>query len=115
MPDPNDLASKRCIPCEGDDFPALTKEQAADFMPHVPLWSINEDSTEISRLFRFKDFKEALKFTNKIGALAEEEGHHPDIMLAWGKVGVKLTTHSIKGLSENDFVLAAKIDLLEHE
>ncbi|MDB5195486.1 MAG: phhB [Parcubacteria group bacterium] len=106
------LADKKCVPCEDDGFPALTKEQASDFLPHVPLWSINDEATEIHRTFRFKDFKEALAFTNKVGALAEEEGHHPDIQLGWGKVGIKLTTHSLKGLSENDFVLAAKIDLL---
>ncbi len=107
------LSDKKCVPCEDDGFPPLTKEQAADFMEHVPLWSIDSASIEISRLFRFKDFKEALAFTNQVGALAEEQGHHPDIRLGWGKVGVTLTTHSIKGLSENDFVLAAKIDLLE--
>jgi 4a-hydroxytetrahydrobiopterin dehydratase len=108
------FADKHCVPCEDDGFPPLTKEQAADFMLHVPLWSVNDESTEIHRVFRFKNFAEALAFTNKIGALAEEEGHHPDIQLSWGKVGVSLTTHSIKGLSENDFVLAAKIDLLEN-
>jgi 4a-hydroxytetrahydrobiopterin dehydratase len=101
------------VPCEDDGFPPLTKEQAADFLPHVPLWSMNDEATHITRVFRFKNFKEALDFTNKIGALAEEEGHHPDIQLGWGKVGVTLTTHAVKGLSENDFVLAAKIDLLE--
>lgn len=106
------LADKNCVPCEDDGFPPLTKEQAADFLVHVPLWSINDDSTEISRLYRFADFKEALAFTNKVGAVAEEQGHHPDIMLGWGKVGVRLSTHSIRGLSENDFVLAAKIDLI---
>lgn len=106
------LADKKCVPCEDDGFPALTKEQAADFMPHVPLWSIDDDSTHIHRVFRFKNFKEALEFTNKVGAIAEEEGHHPDIQLGWGKVGVTLTTHSLKGLSENDFVLAAKVDLI---
>lgn len=109
----DDLKDKHCVPCEDDGFPPLTKEQAASFMEHVPLWSINDDSTEISRLFRFTDFKSALAFTNKVGELAEEEGHHPDIMLSWGKVGIRLSTHSIKGLSENDFVLAAKIDILE--
>jgi 4a-hydroxytetrahydrobiopterin dehydratase len=109
----DELASKKCVPCEGDDFPALTKEQAADFMMHVPLWSINDESTAINRTFRFKNFKDALAFTNEVGAIAEEQGHHPDIALAWGKVGISLTTHSIKGLSENDFIVAAKIDLLE--
>jgi 4a-hydroxytetrahydrobiopterin dehydratase len=111
----SDLTEKKCKPCEDDGFPALTPEQAASFMEHVPLWSISEGSVEISRLYRFPDFKSALAFTNQIGELAEEEGHHPDIMLSWGKVGVRLTTHSLKGLSENDFILAAKIDLLENK
>ncbi len=108
----SDLASKHCVPCEDEDFPALTPEQAKDFMGHVPLWSINDDSTEIHRIYRFPDFKEALAFTNKVGAEAEEQGHHPDIKLGWGKVRVSLTTHSVKGLSENDFILAARIDLI---
>ncbi|MDB5189547.1 MAG: putative pterin-4-alpha-carbinolamine dehydratase [Parcubacteria group bacterium] len=81
-------------------------------MEHIPLWSLNDDSTEISRLFRFKDFKEALAFTNEVGKLAEEEYHHPELMLGWGKVGVRLKTNSIGGLSENDFILAVKIDLI---
>lgn len=109
---PDDLSKKHCVPCEDDGFPPLTREQAADFMEHVPLWSLNEDATVINRTYRFKDFKEALEFVNSVGALAEEEGHHPDIQLSWGKVGVSLTTHSIKGLSENDFILAVKIDML---
>jgi 4a-hydroxytetrahydrobiopterin dehydratase len=108
----SELSDKKCVPCEDDGFPPLTKEQVGDFLPHVPLWSINDEATEIHRTFRFKNFKEALDFTNKVGALAEEEGHHPDIQLGWGKVKVSLTTHAVKGLSENDFVLAAKIDLL---
>ncbi len=110
-----DLADKKCVPCEDEDFPALTKEQAADFLTHVPLWSSNDESTVIHRVFRFKNFKDALAFTNEVGAVAEEQGHHPDISLGWGKVEVKLTTHSIKGLSENDFIVAAKIDLLESQ
>ena len=108
----DELTDKKCVPCEDDDFPALTPEQAADFMPHVPGWDINEKSTEISRMYKFKNFAEALAFTNEIGKIAEEQGHHPDIFLGWGKVGVALTTHSIGGLSENDFIVAAKIDLI---
>ena len=107
-----DLSKKDCVPCEDEAFPALTKEQATDFMEHVPLWSINADSTEIHRVYRFKDFKEALAFVNKVGDIAEEQGHHPDIKLGWGKVELSLSTHSIGGLSENDFVLAAKVDLV---
>ena len=108
-----ELTDKHCVPCEDESFPPLNTAQVGDFMEHVPLWSTNADSTEITRVFRFKDFKDALAFTNNVGNLAEAEGHHPDIQLGWGKVGLKLTTHSIKGLSENDFILAVKIDLLD--
>jgi 4a-hydroxytetrahydrobiopterin dehydratase len=109
------LADKKCVPCEDDGFPALTPAQAKDFHEHTPLWTLNEDATIIHRVFRFPDFKTALAFVNEVGKLAEEEWHHPDIKLGWGKVEVKLTTHSVKGLSENDFIVAAKIDLLEKD
>lgn len=88
------------------------REESAKLLTAVPGWSIAEDGLSIHRLFTFKDFKEALAFTNQIGALAEDEGHHPDIELAWGKVAVTLSTHAIGGLSENDFILAAKISAL---
>lgn len=104
-----DLANKKCVPCEGD-FPPMTPEQARDLMEHVPGWELNADSTAISRAYTFKDFKEALDFTNAVGVLAEEEGHHPDIALSWGKVALTLSTHSIGGLSENDFILAVKLN-----
>ncbi len=107
-----DLIDKKCVPCEGD-FPALTPAQAADFMPHVPGWEIDSQSKFIHRTYTFKDFKEAMAFANKVGELAEEEGHHPDLKISWGKVGITLSTHSIGGLSENDFILAAKIDMLK--
>lgn len=107
----SELATKKCVPCEGD-FPALTPEQAKDYMEHISSWTLAEDAKSISRTYRFKDFAEALAFTNKVGVLAEEEGHHPDIELSWGRVGISLSTHSIGGLSENDIILAAKIDLL---
>jgi 4a-hydroxytetrahydrobiopterin dehydratase len=111
----DELAKKKCVPCEDDGFPPLTPAQAGDFMEHVPLWSLGEGALSIYRTFRFKDFKEALAFTNRVGEIAEKEGHHPDIQLGWGKVGLTFTTHSIRGLSENDFIVAAKIDLLgEH-
>jgi 4a-hydroxytetrahydrobiopterin dehydratase len=90
----------------------MTPEQAKDMMEQVPEWKLSEDVKSISRLFGFKDFAKALAFTNEIGKIAEEDWHHPDIRLSWGKVEVKLTTHSIRGLSENDFIVAAKIDLL---
>ena len=108
----SDLAKKDCIPCEDKDFPPMTKEQAHDFMTHVPLWSLQEDSKEIHRVYRFKDFKEALAFVNKVGAIAEEQSHHPDIRFGWGKVELSLSTHSIGGLSESDFIVASKVDLV---
>ncbi len=91
----------------------MTPEQAKDMMSNVPEWKLSEDARSISRLFGFKDFKTALVFTNEVGKIAEDQWHHPDIRLSWGKVEVKLTTHSIKGLSENDFIVAAHIDLLK--
>ena len=88
----------------------MTLEQARDMMDNVPGWELNEKGTVIERTYTFKDFAEALAFANKVGALAEEEGHHPDMFVAWGKVRLTLTTHAVKGLSENDFILAAKIN-----
>lgn len=109
----NELAQKKCVACEGD-VPKLTRSDAEAFMTHTSSWTLAEDTNSITRNFKFKNFKEAMAFANKIGDIAEEEGHHPDLTVAWGKVGVFLTTHAIKGLSENDFILAAKIDLLEN-
>ncbi|KND47312.1 MAG: 4a-hydroxytetrahydrobiopterin dehydratase [Parcubacteria bacterium C7867-004] len=108
----SEYSDKKCVPCEGG-FPALTLAQAQDLMEHAPGWSLNEAGTEIHRDYAFPDFATALSFVNEVGALAEEEGHHPDITLSWGKVGITLTTHSIGGLSENDIILAAKIGLLQ--
>jgi len=79
-------------------------------MKEVPGWKLADDALSISRDFTFKNFADALAFANKIGAIAEEEGHHPDLTVSWGKVGVHLSTHAIGGLSENDFILAAKVD-----
>lgn len=73
-------------------------------------WMLIDDAHLLVREFEFKDFAEALSFVNKVGAIAEEEGHHPDISFGWGRVSVELTTHAIEGLSENDFIVAAKID-----
>ena len=90
----------------------LTKEQFEKHLPEVPDWAVIEDK-KIEKDFKFKDFKEAMTFVNKVGAIAEEENHHPDINLHnWNKVKITLSTHAIKGLSDNDFILAAKIDLL---
>lgn len=104
-----DLAKKRCKSCEGG-MPPATKEEAEMLLKRVNNWTLSEDGKRISKNFTFKDFAGALAFANKVGAIAEEEGHHPDLFVGWGKVRVELTTHALKGLSENDFILAAKID-----
>lgn len=106
-----ELQKKKCRPCEGgtqplsgEDLTMYTREVSAE-------WKV-VDGKKIHREFRFKNFVEALAFANNVGAIAEEEGHHPDLFVSYGKVGVELWTHAIGGLSENDFILAAKIDLL---
>jgi len=101
-----DLVRKHCVPCEAGT-PPLTQEEAEAMMSQVAGWSL-EDNT-LSRRFKFRDFREAMAFVNRVADLAEEEGHHPDIHIFWNKVRLDLTTHAIKGLSENDFIMAAKI------
>ena len=106
------LAEKHCVPCRGGT-PPLTGEALAAMKAQVPGWEVVEGH-HLTRTFDFPDFRTALDFVNRIGATAEEEGHHPDIYLAWGKVGVKTWTHKIDGLTESDFILAAKIDRLRN-
>jgi 4a-hydroxytetrahydrobiopterin dehydratase len=96
------------VPCEGGT-PALTADEIATLMPQLDGWAV-EDDTKLTKSYTFPDFVQALAFVNRAGAVAEDEGHHPDLLLTWGKVGVELTTHAIGGLSENDFILAAKLD-----
>lgn len=105
------LVEKRCVPCEGGTLP-LTIQEAEALMKELTGWTLSSDAKKISKAFKFKDFAEALAFTNKVGALAEGEGHHPDIGLHWGKVVITLSTHAVGGLSVNDFILAAKIDTI---
>lgn len=105
------LTDKRCIPCEGGVMP-LFRPAAETLLKETPGWELVVDGKKISRKYKFKNFKEALAFVNKVGAIAEEEGHHPDIELGWGRVRIELSTHAIGGLSENDFILAAKIDAI---
>jgi 4a-hydroxytetrahydrobiopterin dehydratase len=104
-----DLVQKHCVPCEGGALP-LSREESAKLHAETPEWTIAPDGLSISREFAFKNFVEAIDFANKITPIAEAEGHHPDLSIQWGKVGVTLLTHAIGGLSENDFILAAKID-----
>ena len=103
------LAEKKCIPCEGGTLP-LFKQKAEELLKEIPTWTLSEDAKSISKELKFKNFAEALAFANRVGAIAEAEGHHPDLAVSWGKVGIELSTHSIGGLSENDFIVAAKID-----
>lgn len=90
----------------------LAKTEVDNFLSEIKNWQVIDDYKKIEREWKFKNFAEALSFTNQVGKLAEEEGHHPDISLGWGYAKILLTTHAIKGLSENDFILAAKIDRL---
>lgn len=104
-----DLSAKKCVPCHSSDKPLEGKELDS-YKQLVPTWQLVDQA--LLKSFSFKNFADALQFVNKIAVIAEEEGHHPDIFLAWGKVTVKLFTHKIKGLSQNDFILAAKIDAI---
>lgn len=107
----SDLTSKKCIPCSISVIP-LNEDEIELFLSDIDTsWEVIKNE-KIEREFKFKNFKEALEFTNKVGEIAESEGHHPDICLSWGKVIVTLWTHKIKGLHENDFIMAAKIDSL---
>jgi len=104
------LASKTCVPCKGG-VPALHGAELAALFDQLPLWKVVNDH-HLTRAFTFPDFKQALAFVNQAGAIAEEQGHHPDILLTWGKAEVTIWTHKINGLTESDFILAAKIDAL---
>ncbi len=105
-----ELADKKCVPCRGG-VPPLTGNELVTLHKSVPNWDVINEH-HLHREFRFPDFKQALDFVNRVGAVAEEQGHHPDILLSWGKVGVTLWTHKIDGLTESDFIIAAKIDRL---
>lgn len=107
------LADKQCVPCRGG-VPALKGKQLDKLQPSVPKWRIFNQH-HLRREFKFPDFKQALDFVNQVGALAEEQGHHPDILLAWGKAEVTLWTHKVDGLTESDFIMAAKIDRIAGE
>src|SRR6202171_4067449 len=103
------LASKTCAPCRGG-IPPLTREQAELFHAQAPDWQLAEEAHRIERSFRFRNFREALTFVQEIGELAEAEGHHPNISFGWGNATVSLQTKKIKGLHENAFIMATKID-----
>jgi 4a-hydroxytetrahydrobiopterin dehydratase len=102
------LAEKTCVPCRGG-VPPLTAEQIKPLVSQVDSWNVVQNH-HLEKEFKFQDFKTALDFVNKVGGIAEEQGHHPDIYLAWGKARVTIWTHKIDGLTESDFILAAKVD-----
>lgn len=104
-----DISQKKCTPCESGTTP-LKGDKLKPFTDQLgEKWQVM-DEHHLEREYKFSNFREALDFTIRVGELAEQEGHHPDIYLSWGKVRIQLCTHSIGGLSENDFILAAKID-----
>ena len=106
----SELSSKQCVPCRGG-VPPLAGEEIQRLLDQLNGWTV-ELQHHLKKNYSFKDFAEALAFVNRVGALAEEQGHHPDICFGWGKVEVTIWTHKIDGLTESDFILAAKIDKL---
>ena len=106
----SDLAAKACVPCRGG-VPPLKGEELASLQKQLDEWNVI-DEHHLRKTFKFPDFRKALGFVNRVGELAEEQGHHPDIFLVWGKVEITTWTHKINGLTESDFILAAKIDQL---
>ena len=110
----NDLLNKKCVPCEGGILPFDTSE-IHKYQTKVDGWDIIKDEKKIfflKKKFKFKNFLDSQNFINKVGEISESEGHHPDILFGWGYAEISVTTHAIQGLSENDFILAAKIDQL---
>ncbi|HWD99734.1 MAG TPA: 4a-hydroxytetrahydrobiopterin dehydratase [Bryobacteraceae bacterium] len=105
------LADQTCVPCQGG-VPALKGAELEALKSQLPGWEVVNEH-HLHRVFKFPDFKTALDFVNRAGAIAEEQGHHPDLLLAWGRVEVTVFTHKVGGLTESDFVLAAKIDRLQ--
>jgi len=108
MTSATELTQKHCVPCEGGT-PPMTRDQAEPLVKQLDGWEIVEDK-KLSKSYRFGNFVEAVDFVDKITPVAEAEGHHPDLYVRWGEVRVELWTHAVGGLSENDFIMAAKID-----
>ena len=106
-----ELANKKCLPCEGG-MPSLDAESVRRLLPQVKGWKVGEGERELRKRFKFGTFPEVIAFVNRMAALAEAEGHHPDFCVHYDVLEVSLSTHAVRGLSENDFILAAKIDEL---
>ena len=108
----SDLADKKCIPCKGG-IPGFDITEIHKYLKKVDGWDVKPDEKKnyyLIKEFKFKNFKESQMFVNKVGEIAEQEGHHPDIWFGWGYAKIKIFTHAIKGLAESDFILASKID-----
>lgn len=107
----NNLAEKKCVSCEGG-VSKLTPEESQKYLKLTNNWTINSNNTVISKLFEFKGFYKTMAFVNAVAWIANQEGHHPDLEVSYNKCLVKFTTHAIDGLSDNDFICAAKVDKL---
>ncbi len=103
------LSSKKCAPCNQSESKLLESE-AKKLLTELSDWQLLENATWLQKEFKFKNFKQTLNFVNKVGAIAEVENHHPDIYFTWGKCVIKIQTHKLNGLHQNDFILAAKVD-----
>jgi len=104
------LAEKKCLACHGG-MPVLSKAEATALLGQLDGWKI-EEGKFLTKLLKLRDFAQALDLANKVGVIAKEEGHHPDLLVRWGQLGIKIWTHAVDGLTESDFILAAKIDRL---
>lgn len=111
-----DLTQERCVACRRD-APRVTEAEIVELKPQIPEWQIMEQDgiPRLKRTYRFPDFKTALAFTQRVGEIAEVEGHHPALLTEWGKTTVEWYTHKIKGLHRNDFIMAAKTDQIAKE
>ena len=109
--DENELTAKVCTPCKGG-IPPLTSEEASEYISRAAGWELIDDDHKISKAFKFSNFRETLDYVEKVGELAESEGHHPVITFGWGFCSIDLQSKKIKGLHENDFIMAAKINEL---
>ena len=112
----SDLANKKCVPCEGN-IPPFNSEEIHKYLKKVDGWEVLEDKIDgfhLIKSFKFDNFLKSQEFVNKVGEIAESEGHHPDLWFGWGYARIKIFTHAIKGLAESDFILAAKIDKISN-
>lgn len=107
----DDLSSKVCVPCQGG-IPPLTQAESEAFLKQTPDWTITDEGRRLERRFAFRNFREALDFVTRVGEVADAQAHHPDISFSWGQATVSWYTKKIKGLHENDFIMAARTDQL---